>query len=432
MALETKLKLRSINIYQVFLRRHTKDGTILSLIDDLPRIKALGMNVIYLMPIHLSENDNEKGLKESLSAIKNYKEIDPVYGTLEDFKLLIEKANDLELKVMLDMVFHHCSYDSVIANSHPNWALKENGIPKRKLKDITGVVDLDFSQDDLHDYLIDILLYWTDLGVSAFRFDSASLIPLNFWLKAREAVLKRNPDVFFLGESSKLNFIKELRDQSFEVLSDGELYQAFDIIYDYDINDFYESYLKDSKKLNDWLKSILRQESFYPKNFVKLRSLENHETDRIANRLQDFQKLLNMTALLAFLKGAMLIYAGQEYGVRIKENIHEFEKTDLTEENKELKNLLHRISHLRKDNLFQKGNFNVHFQECEVAVISYENKMSIAYGIFNLGNVKKEISLKLKDGIYQNILYPNQVKVNGGKFKLTEKPMILFAMKKKI
>lgn len=432
MALETKLKLRSINIYQVFLRQHTEDGTILSLIKDLPRIKSLGMNVIYLMPIHPLGTSNEKGSIGSPYSVKNYREIDPAYGTLEDFKTLINKAKELDLKIMLDMVFNHCSYDSEIFRDRPDWILKENGAPTRKIKNNNDVVDLDFSQSDLHDYLLEILLFWTDLGVSGFRFDSASLIPLNFWLKAREAVLKRNKEVFFLGESAKLDFIKEMRDQGYKVLSDGELYQAFDILYDYDTNDYYLSYLKDPNNLNEWLKSILKQDSLYPENYVKLRSLENHTTKRVANLIQDFQKLLNITALLAFLKGAMLIYAGQEYGIEKTPNLLEIDKIDFTQKNKELKNLLHRISHLRKDKLFQRGNFNVHFQDCEVAVVSYENEMSIAYGIFNLTNCKNEIALDLKDGVYQNILYPNQVKIKEGKFKLSEKPMILFAMKKQI
>ena len=90
------------------------------------------------------------------------------------------------------------------------------------------------------------------------------------------------------------------------------------------------------------------------------------------------------------------------------------------------------MSHIRKDELFQTGVFRVHLQDKEVAVFSYENEMSIAYGIFNLGSVQGEIDLNLKDGIYQNILYPNQVKISEGKLQLADKPMILFAMKRLI
>lgn len=432
MALTTKLKLRSINIYQVFLRQHTEDGTILSLIEDLPRIKSLGMNVIYLMPIYPIGKENKRGSIGSPYSVRSQREIDSIYGTIEDFKLLVDKAEELELEIMLDMVFNHTSYDALLYTKKPHWYLKENGLPMRKIKDSTDVIDLDFSQKELQQYLIETLLFWINLGVSGFRFDNASLIPLNFWLKARETALKQNPETIFLGESATLDFIKKKREKGYDVLSDGELYQAFDILYDYDTYDEYEAYLNDPDKLNYWLKSILKQESIYPLNYVKLRSLENQYSKRIADLINDHQRLLNITALLAFLKGTMLIYAGQEYGIDKHPNLFEIDKIEFKQENKELKNLLHRISHLRKDNLFQNGNFNVHFQDFEVAVISYENEMSIAYGIFNLSNSKNEIQLDLKDGIYQNILYPNQIKIINRKFNLTEKPMILFAMKKQI
>ena len=95
----------------------------------------------------------------------------------------------------------------------------------------------------------------------------------------------------------------------------------------------------------------------------------------------------------------------------------------------EIRDLIHRIGHLKKDSLFSEGVFKIHLQEKEVAVVSYENENSITYGIFNLGLEKGHIKIDLKDSVYQNILYPNQVKVEKGKLELTKKPMILFSIK---
>ena len=429
---DSKRHLRSENIYQVFLRQHPKDGTFKSLISDLPRIKSLGMNYIYLMPIHPIGKVNRKGLIGSPYSVSDYMEINPEYGTMEDFKEFMKKAQELNLKVMLDMVFHHTSHDAVLYQKHPDWYYKENGLPTRKVYDCQDIIDLDFRNEDLHEYLIDVLLFWTGLGVAGFRFDSASLIPISFWKKAKEKVLAKHPNVLFLGESSHLKFIKEKRDEGYLVLSDGELYEVFDILYDYDVYTEYNNYLKDYSKLNIWLTAINNQESLYPKDYVKLRFLENHDINRVASYIDDENRLLNLTAMLGYLKGAMMILAGQEYKVKKRPSLFEIDRIKFLEEEKEIYDLIHKMSHIRKDELFQTGVFRVHLQDKEVAVFSYENEMSIAYGIFNLGSVQGEIDLNLKDGIYQNILYPNQVKISEGKLQLADKPMILFAMKRLI
>lgn len=432
MAKTTKLNLRSKNIYQVFLRQHTKQGTFLSLIDDLERIKSLGIDFLYLMPIHPIGKVNRKGLLGSPYSVANYKKTNPDYGTIEEFKTLVDKAKQLDLKIMLDMVLHHTSLDAETYQTNPNFYFKENGIPKSKIADLEDVISFDFKNKELAEYLLDVLLFWIDLGVEAFRFDKASLIPLKFWKQIKEAINLKHPEVVFLGESSKLKEIKEKRDEGFYALSDGELYEVFDILYDNDIYHHYEKYLNDRTKLNDWLTAIEIQESIYPSNYIKLRNLENHNTNPVASYPFSNDKLLNLTGLLAYLKGTMLIYAGQEYKNKIKPSLFEIDKLNLSSDEKDLIDLLHRVGHLRKDELFQSGIFKVHLQKEEVAVLSYENEMSIAYGVFNLGNTQNDIELNLKDGLYQNILYPNQVKITNKKIKLTNKPMILFAMKKQI
>ncbi len=432
MAKNTNIKLRGLNVYQVFLRQHKDEGTFLSLIKDLPRIKSFGMDYIYLLPIHPIGEVERKGKVGSPYSVKDYKAVDSSFGTLEDFDKLVQACREIDLKIMLDMVFHHTSLDAKLYSEHPNYYLKENHMPMRKVTDWWDVIDLDFKEEGLHDYLIDVLKFWTNHGVSGFRFDVASLIPLEFWDKAKSELKKINNEILFLGESVHLRFVKGMRDEGHMILSDSELYQVFDILYDYDIEEEYSAYLKDPKKLNDWLKVIMKQESIYPENYIKLRNLENHDTNRVAFFVEDKNRLLNLTGLLGYLKGAMMIYAGQEYGCIKRPNLFELDKIDFTENNSEIKNLLHRISHLRKDDLFHNGSFKIHLKDIEVAVVTYENDTSIAYGIFNLGSEQKEISISLKDGVYQNILYPNQVKVINGLIRLTDKPMILFAMKKQI
>lgn len=427
MAKNTNVSLRGLNIYQVFLRQHP-NPTFSGLIKDLDRIKSLGMDIIYLCPFHPIGEIHRKGSVGSPYSIKDYKAIDPIHGTLDDFKEFINETHKMGLKVMMDIVFHHASHDNIKRNTHQEWFYKKEGIITTKVPDWSDVIDFDFQQPLVWDYLIDVLLFYTKLGVDGFRCDVASLVPVDFWIQARKEVKKINPNAIFLAESIHLGFVKHLRDQGFEAHSDSELYEAFDILYDYDIHHQMLNYLE-HKDLNGWLEAILRQESVYPKNYVKLRNLENHDQLRIAHYISDTNKLLNITALNFFLKGTTMIYMGQEYKETKTPSLFEIDPIDLTPRNMEIRNLIHRMSHLKKDSLFSNGAFKIYLQEKEVAVISYENNTSITYGIFNLGLENGTVEVNLKDGVYQNILYPNQVKIHQKTLTLSEKPMILFSIK---
>ena len=429
MAKDTNVSLRSLNIYQVFLRQHTEEGTFLSLIKDLPRIKTLGMDYVYLLPIHPIGVLQRKGSVGSPYSIKDYRGINKDYGTEEDFVKLIKSANEEGLKIMIDVVFNHTSHDAVLLEEHPEWYFRRDGKLAGKVGDWWDITDLDFSHRGLWDYLIETLVKWAKLGVDGFRCDVAPMVPQAFWLEAREAVKKVNPNVIWLSETMHGEFVKYIRDSGFDAMSDSETYEAFDICYDYDIHHDFLGYVEGRVPLNDWLKAILRQDYIFPKNYVKLRNLENHDQERIAHHVKDPLKLLNLTGTLFFLKGATMIYAGQEYGVTKRPDLFEVDKVDFSIKNTDIRNLIHRMSHLKKDSLFQTGVFNIHLQSIEAAVISFENKQSMTYGIFNLGQVSGEVEVTLPDGIYQNILYPNQVEVKHGKLKLTDKPMVLFGLK---
>lgn len=433
MAQDTKVTLRSLNFYQIFLRQHTKEGTFLSLIEDLPRIKTLGMDFIYLLPIHPIGIEHRKGSVGSPYSIKDYRAINKDHGTIEEFKTLVDQAHKQGLKVMIDVVFNHTSFDSVLLEEHQEWFFRRNGKLAGKVGDWWDITDLDFNHPELWDYLIETLVYWANMGVDGFRCDVAPLIPMEFWIHARAAVKKVNKDLIWLSESVHGGFIKYIRDNGFDAASDSETYQAFDILYDYDIHDEYLGYLKGEKPLNDWLNQMIRQEYVYPKNYVKLRNLENHDQERVAHYIKDEHRLLNINGLLYFLKGATMIYAGQEYGVSKRPDLFEIDKVNMkVPKNLDIRNLIHRMAHLKKDSLFQSGIFNIHIQDLEAAVVSYENKNSMTVGIFNVGNVEGEVKVNLVDGIYQNILYPNSVEVKDGKVELTEKPMVLFALKKNV
>ena len=133
-------------IYSVFVRCHTPEGTFHALERDLDRIRALGTDILWLMPIHPIGIEGRKGTLGSPYAIRDYRAVNPEYGTREDFLHLVEAIHARGMKCIIDVVYNHTSPDSVLAHDHPEFFLRdEQGRPTRKVADWWDIVDLDYS-----------------------------------------------------------------------------------------------------------------------------------------------------------------------------------------------------------------------------------------------------------------------------------------------
>ena len=304
-------------IYQVFTRNFSEAGTFEAVRQDLKRIHDLGTDILWFTPIHPIGQIGRKGSKGSPYAIQDYRAVHPERGTLKDFKRLIRDAHESDMRVMMDVVFHHTSRDSVLVREHPEWFFTDsNGRPTTKIGDWSDVYDLDFSNPQLREYLIATLEYWIDQGVDGFRCDVAPLVPMDFWHQAYERIKRRNADTIWLAESVHKGFVRELRDRGFEVASDPELHQVFQLTYDYDGYDLLDRYMRGERDLAAYLDHLEVQSGMYPKGSVKMRFLENHDRPRGAAVHAGLGNLQNWTAFMALLPGAFLIYMGQEYGER--------------------------------------------------------------------------------------------------------------------
>ena len=232
------MNLRNMTLYSIFVRND--GGTFAAVGRDLPRLKALGVDAIWLMPIHPIGSEKRKGTLGSPYAISDYRAINPEFGTMDDFTHLCDSAHALGLKVLIDVVYHHTSPDSVLVKAHPEYFYrKPDGSFGNHVGDWTDIIDLDFNVKPLWDELIDTLCFWAQY-VDGFRCDVAALVPLDFWLEARRRVEAVRPGCIWLAESVEHGFIRYNRDQGLDALSDSELYRAFDICYDYDV---YEEYM---------------------------------------------------------------------------------------------------------------------------------------------------------------------------------------------
>ncbi|MBU3190837.1 alpha-amylase [Clostridium bowmanii] len=426
MAINTRVSLRNKVMYSVYVRNHGINGTFKNVEEDLERIKCLGTDIIWLMPIHPIGIKNKKGEIGCPYAIKNYREVNPEYGSLEEFKSLLMKIHSLGMKCIIDVVYNHTSPDSWLVENHPEFFYKKtNGLMGNKVGEWTDVVDLDYNNMKLWDYQIETLKYWTTIGVDGFRCDVAPLVPLEFWLSARAEVAKINENIIWLSESVHPEFILTMRKNGFVGLSDSEIYQAFDMAYDYDVNVEYLGYLSGKNSLKQYIDRVSIQESTYPDNYVKLRFLENHDQPRAKELIPDEETLRIWTGFLYFQKGCTLLYAGQEAEEKHTPSLFDVDKINLHSIKKDFVDLLKTLGEIKKREIMAKGFYEIYtVQDKDVILSSYKLKNRKLVGIFNVGKEQGEIIINVADGKYRNLTDGTVTTVAQGKLVLENKIII--------
>ncbi|MBD5522714.1 MAG: alpha-amylase [Lachnospiraceae bacterium] len=423
MAVNTYKNLRNQVMYSVFVRNYSPEGTFEALRRDLDRICGLGVDIIWLLPIHPIGEKCRKGSLGSPYAIKDYRGINPEYGTLEDFKRLIDDIHKRGMKCIIDVVYNHTSPDSWLAENHPEWFYhKPDGSFGNRIADWYDVIDLDYSQQELWDYQIETLKQWAAI-VDGFRCDVAPLIPLEFWLRARKEVAQICPDCIWLSESVEPFFITEGRADGLSVLSDSEIFQAFDIAYDYDIFDRFRDYHKGKAPLSRYAESINQQEYIYPANYVKLRYLENHDNPRAAFIIPDRTMLINWTAFIYFQKGMTLIYAGQEVEAAHRPDL--FDKdTIIWDSGRDLSELLQRLGKIKKNSLVTDSKYEVNAFTHDIIYAVHHAQDHQLSGIFSMRGESALVPVNVPDGRYINLVDGSSIEVYEGKLPCHGKPII--------
>lgn len=423
MAKSTDIRYRNQIMYSIFVRNYSQEGTFEGVRRDLARIKALGTDVIWFLPIHPIGKKNRKGALGSPYAIRDYRAVNPEYGTLEDFQRLVESIHALGMKCIIDVVYNHTSPDSWLAEHHPEWFYrKPNGAFGNQMGDWQDVIDLDYSQDGLWDYQIETLKQWAAI-VDGFRCDVASLVPLDFWLRARNEVEQVRPGCLWLSESVEPSFILDCRENGKTGLSDSEIFQAFDISYEYDIFGDFRDYLKGTASLSRYAEAVNRQESTYPSNYVKLRYLENHDNPRAAFLLPDEAALINWTAFLYFQKGMTLLYAGQEVCVQHCPSL--FDKDTVKwDTGKDLSGFLTQLGKLKKHPALTDSRYEVCALPRDILLASHRSNGHRLLGVFSLRGERSLVSVDVPDGIYTNLIDGSSVEVQAGTLACTGRPII--------
>lgn len=456
MALNTSKTLRQSVIYSVYVRNHTKAGTLRAVMNDLERIKALGTDIIWFLPLHPIGKKKRKGRAGSPYAISHYREINPEYGTMEDFMALIDAIHRRGMKCIIDVVYNHTAPDAWLTAHHPEFYYRnQGGAFGNRVAEWSDIIDLDFNQPGLWDYHLESLKMWA-ARVDGFRCDVAPLLPLTFWQRARLEVAAVNPACLWLAESAQPHFIKSIRAQGLSALSDGEIFQAFDMAYDYDVYGEQQAFLAGRIALGEYIAQLNRQDLSYPDNYVKLRFLENHDRTRAAAYplLRSLVNLQNWTAFLYFQKGSTLIYAGQEMQETRTPSL--FEKEEMAwDQRKDISAYLQRLYQIKKLPIMIDGDYTLTVspaadqtadtagqatetvgptadtagqaaetvgpttdtagQATETVIGYYKKADEMLVGIFPLHGKKGAVKLSnVPDGIYRSLIDDTRITVNAG------------------
>ncbi|MDR2211090.1 MAG: hypothetical protein LBO65_06440 [Spirochaetaceae bacterium] len=427
--IKTRRDLRNRVIYQVYVRNHSQAGTFKALEADLDRIRDLGVDMIQLLPVHPIGKKSRKGSLGSPYAISDYRGINPELGAMEDFTGLVGAMHDRGIICIMDVVYNHTSPDSVLAQEHPRWFYRgPGGGPGSRIGEWWDVVDLDYGDPSsgLWEYQIETLKTWAGI-VDGFRCDVAPLVPLEFWLRAREEVSRVNPRCIWIAESVEPSFILENRARGFVCHSDAELFRAFDVCYDYDIFSAFEGYLNGSVSLASYADKINSQEYIYPADYVKLRNLENHDKNRAAHSIRNQGALYNWTAFNYFQKGLTLLYGGQEAASDFRPSLFDKDPVDWNT-GMDLSPLMRVLYRIRGDPLFASSAYTVKALDAETLLGVHRGGSAFGgrslFGIFCLRGRGGTFSVSVPEGSYTNLIDGAPLHIGGGTIRVKEGPVI--------
>ncbi len=416
--------LRGQIIYSVYLRNHTPEGTFSALEGDLDRIRELGTDIVWLMPIHPIGQLNKKGSLGCPYSISDYRAVNPEYGTLDDLKHLVDEIHARGMLCIIDVVYNHTSHDSVLVKEHPEYFFrKEDGSFGNRYGDWTDVLDLDYSAKELWDYQIETLVQWAHI-VDGFRCDVASCVPAEFWEQAVSEVAKVNPDAIWLAESVYTGHIQFARECGYPVTTDIDLYRAFDMEYPYDVQDYFDRYVKGEGKLSDYMNMLNYQDQVFPSDYIKIRFLENHDTPRASHRFPDTEQMLNWLAFVYFQKGTTMLYGGQEW--QNVEYCSLFDKDVFIRDlSKDITPQMKKLGKIKKEVLPVDAAFSAQADDESGIVTAYlANGRSLIAGVFCMEKKSGTVSVNVPDAEYVNLINDSTFTVTNGQLKVNGAPMI--------
>lgn len=291
-------------IYEINVRQFSASGKFAAVTADLPRLKALGVDILWLMPIHPIGELHRKGTLGSYYAVKDYLGVSPEFGTEQDLRDLVNGAHKLGLRVIIDWVPNHSSPDNPLTKTHPEfyWHDDKGNLTPPHGFDWTDVVQFDFDAPGLLDYQADALLHWVkNFGIDGFRCDVAWGLPTPFWNELTRRVRAVRPDAFFLAEA-------ELPQQQVA---------AFNLSYGFDLHHAMNTVAQGKKSAGGIDEAYAKIRATFPRGGALMVFTSSHDENSWAGT--EFDRMgagyAPFAVLTFLLDGMPMIYNGQEAGL---------------------------------------------------------------------------------------------------------------------
>lgn len=377
---------KNASIYEINIRQYSEEGTIEAVRRDLPRIREMGVRILWLMPIHPIGEKNRKGPLGSYYSVKNYKEINPNFGTKIDFARFVDEAHQMGFKVIIDWVANHTSWDNPWTQNPEWYELNEEGnfMPPRGT-DWTDVIQLDYENEEMRAAMIDALEYWVrDFDIDGYRADVAGMVPTDFWKEAKDSLNSIKP-VFMLAE-------------------DGEpelLIEAFHMNYAWQYAHTIREIASGNQTFED-LDSLMQEtESNFPSSSYRMYFTTNHDENSWNGSDPDMYgaNFENFAVLSATIDGMPLIYNGQESG--LDKQLEFFERDPIEWKDYKYQDFYTTLVGLKRDTpALWNGDFGgdlefIQIPESSEGVLAYKRAKddSEVIVVLNFSDDRKSISL---------------------------------------
>ena len=290
-------------LYEMNIRQLTAEGTLRAATERLPFLRSVGVDAIWLMPIYPIGVEGRKGRLGSYYSIRDYKGVNPEFGTADDLRHFITTAHALGLKVLLDWVANHTARDARWITERPSeWYERDEAGVAKVPWDWSDTAKLNYANRDVWRGQIEAMRYWVEeFGVDGFRCDMAMLVPIEFWQEASAELHRIKPDVFMLAEAEEDNLFDS----------------AFNASYQWNIHHIMCDIAKGARRVWDLRNAIQSERAKYPREAMRMSFTSNHDENSWSGSHQArFGAALDvMTAMTFLMPSTMpLIYTGQEVG----------------------------------------------------------------------------------------------------------------------
>jgi len=344
---------RQAVIYEVNLRQYTDSSKVADFTRHLPRLKELGVDILWMMPVHPISEKGRKGTLGSYYAVKDYKGFNPEYGTIDEFKQMVAEAHKLGMKVILDWVPNHSGRDNAWVQEHPDWYETNEKGEMQGLYDWTDVYVFNYDNPEMRKGMIDAMKFWlTDAGVDGFRCDVAMEVPTDFWNDCRKELQAVKPDLFMLAEAS----VPELEKDAFDMAYNWPMKDLFSEIAatagQYTFKDkegkVREFPARTAAAIDSLLASQARE---YPGDSYMMNMITNHDLNSWEGT--EFDRLGNLNKAFAVLTytlpGMPMMYTGQETGMNRAFEFFEKDKAPQWEPRNEFFTFYQKLNSLKHD-----------------------------------------------------------------------------------